>query len=99
MSKVTIEGSVTPSAFLARGERRTVERTDFIDTLIRKRYVVEIPDTPLPVGDNAPADPDVPARNASKLAWVEFMQAQGYEVSEAATRSDLIEQWEADERG
>ena len=44
MARVTLEGSVTPSTFLARGKRMTVERTDFIDKLIRKGYVNVVPD-------------------------------------------------------
>lgn len=46
MARVTLEGSITPSTFLARGKRMTVERTEFIDKLIRKGFVnvVENPD-------------------------------------------------------
>jgi hypothetical protein len=46
MARVTLEGSITPSTFLARGKRMTVERTPFIDKLIRRGYVnvVETPD-------------------------------------------------------
>lgn len=46
MARVTLEGSVTPSTFLARGKRMTVERTPFIDKLIRRGYVnvVDHPD-------------------------------------------------------
>lgn len=39
MARVTLEGSITPSTFLARGKRMTVERTEFIDKLIRRGYV------------------------------------------------------------
>lgn len=43
MSQVTIEGSaITPSTFLPAGERRTVERTDFVEKLIAKGYVTVI---------------------------------------------------------
>jgi hypothetical protein len=44
MARVTLEGSITPSTFLARGKRMTVERTDFIDKLIRKGFVNVVPD-------------------------------------------------------
>lgn len=44
MARVTLEGSITPSTFLARGKRMTVERTEFIDKLIRKGYVNVVPD-------------------------------------------------------
>lgn len=39
MARVTLEGSITPSTFLARGKRMTVERTEFINKLIRRGYV------------------------------------------------------------
>jgi hypothetical protein len=45
MARVTLEGSITPSTFLPRGRRLTVERTPYIDKLIQRGYVVVI-DTP-----------------------------------------------------
>ena len=45
MARVTVEGSITPSTFLARGKRMTVERTPFIDKLIRRGYL-DVVDTP-----------------------------------------------------
>ena len=42
MALVTLEGSVTPSTFLARGARLTVERTPYIDKLITRGYVVVV---------------------------------------------------------
>ena len=39
MARVTLEGSITPSTFLARGARLTVEHTPYIEKLIRKGYV------------------------------------------------------------
>ena len=53
MAQVTIEGSVMPSAFLPRGERRTVERSDFIDKLIRRGFVTVVP-APEPVAEEVP---------------------------------------------
>lgn len=44
MARVTLEGSITPSTFLARGKRMTVERTPFINKLIHKGYVNVVPD-------------------------------------------------------
>lgn len=44
MASVTIEGSVTPSVVLSRGRRMTVERTPYIDALIRGGFVVVIED-------------------------------------------------------
>jgi hypothetical protein len=42
MTRVTIEGSVSPSTYLPRGQRRTVELTDFIVKLARGGYVTII---------------------------------------------------------
>lgn len=41
---ITIEGSQTPSVELARGKRRTVQRTERIDRLIQRGYVIEVKD-------------------------------------------------------
>lgn len=67
MSRITIEGSVTPSTFLARGERTTVERSEFIDKLIRKGYVVVVPER-MPVAEEIEklAAPKVAAAKAEK---------------------------------
>ena len=42
MAKLTIEGSLTPSAFLARGERRTVQHTPRIDRMVHRGFVVVV---------------------------------------------------------
>lgn len=53
--KVTIEGSrTTPSAHLAAGKRAVVERTKFINVLIKRGYVFVVPDV-------TTATPTVPA--------------------------------------
>lgn len=39
---ITIEGSITPSTELARGERRTVRRTERIDRLISRGFVTVV---------------------------------------------------------
>lgn len=39
---VTIEGSINPSSALPRGERMTVERTAYVDMLLRGGYAVLI---------------------------------------------------------
>lgn len=55
MSKVTIEGSISPSTYLARGERATVQRTEKIDRLIERGFVVVVDDhadAPHPVFDD-----------------------------------------------
>lgn len=59
MAAVTIEGSITPSTYLAMGARATVERTEFIDMLIQRGYVVVISEAaaepePTPVKKSEP---------------------------------------------
>jgi hypothetical protein len=104
MALVTIEGSVTPSSHLGRGERRTVERTDFIDKLIRNGYVtvVETITPPFTEEDLAEAiaaigdEPVkvVPAADDSLELWQEFMADQVDPlILENATRDELVAIW------
>lgn len=57
MGLVTIEGSLMPSVYLARGERRTVEATDDIRNLVKIGAAIVVsgrlygPNTALPVLD------------------------------------------------
>lgn len=55
MAQVTVEGShITPSTFLAAGARVTVERTKYIENLIKRGYVnvIQIHE---PIRESAPA--------------------------------------------
>lgn len=51
MPRITVEGTDTPSTFLARGARITVERTPFVNKLIKKGYVRELPSVNVTVPD------------------------------------------------
>lgn len=110
MAKVTIEGSrLSPSTFLAAGERATVQRTDRVERLIARGFVVEVPDgrtvTEVEADDNAEQsradlvpDPGTPPkRNASREDWAEFLaqHPNGY-VTEGKDRDQLIAEWDAD---
>lgn len=95
MATITIEGSLTPSAFLARGERRTVQRTPRIDALVFKGFVVvvdahgeeeEPADAPEPI--------KAPAKSASREDWAEFLAAHTDVVTEGRTRDQLIGDYE-----
>lgn len=113
MSEVTIEGSILPCAFLPRGERRTVQRTDFIDKLIARGYVVLIEEdgaAPAVVGEaswTGPRDPHIvtgdvspPPGSALKGVWADFLDNQRIPYEETDTKADLIRRWdERDERG
>lgn len=41
------------------------------------------------------AEVDAPAGNASSAVWAEFLEAQGVDVPEDATRSQMIALWES----
>lgn len=110
MARVTLEGSITPSTFLARGARVTVERTPYVEKLIRKGYVVVIgaaaAKTPVveeitriveaqqETADNERQLAGAPARNASRDTWAEFLRAKGIPFWEDDTRNELIAQWD-----
>lgn len=110
MAKVTLEGSITPSTFLARGARVTVERTPLIEKYIRKGYVVviaaaaaktpvveeigQIVEARLKTADNERQLTGAPARNASREDWAEFLRSQGLPFWEDDTRSELIARWD-----
>lgn len=74
---VTIEGSQTPSVFLAKGQRRTVQLTDRVQRLIDAGFVTVVEDGPAtPMSEFAVSDPepvavppaDVPDANDGPLA-------------------------------
>lgn len=121
MSTITIEGSSTPSVYLGRGERRTVQLTDYVRGLIDRGFVVVVKDaapappvktlretldpTPQPEPEPEPSEPaseseyptTPPPRNASREAWVQFLQAQPdivNEVPAGASRDDLVAAWD-----
>lgn len=109
MARVTLEGSITPSTFLARGARVTVERTPYVEKLIRKGYVVVIgaaaAKTPVveeitriveaqqETVDNERQLTGAPARNASREDWADFMTGKA-QFNDYHTRTDLIQMWD-----
>lgn len=106
MARVTIEGSVTPSVMLPRGQRMTIERTEVIDKMIRRGFVVVVEEhAPAPVIASitdvvtmaeAPGEPaPVPARNASREEWASFLIEEGVPHEIGASRNQLIAAWDA----
>lgn len=101
---ITVEGTETPSTFLAAGERRSVARTEFIDKLIRGGFIREVQPARAaapPIRYAAPAADyvdetetvradDRPAGNASTDTWRAYLDARGIEWFEEDTRADLI---------
>ena len=98
MAKLTIEGSLTPSAFLARGERRTVQRTPRIDRMVHKGFVVVVDahddDEPAEPAEVMPTPVKAPAKSASREDWAEFLAAHTDVVTEGRTRDQLIGDYE-----
>lgn len=98
--RVTIEGTVTPSVHLGKGERRTVERTEFVDKLIARGYVSVITEHPEPVIEEDPVEPGEapvtvsPARNASRSVWADFLTDAGVPYPGDATRDELVAAWD-----
>ncbi len=103
MAQVTIEGSsILKSTFLKPKARITVERTKYIDNLIRRGYVNLIAvhediREPEPVIMNEPeADPfGTPPESATKAVWQEFLTEQGVAYPADATKAELLEAWSA----
>lgn len=87
--KVTIEGSLTPSVVLPRGERRTVALTDRVQRLIDRGFVILIEDEsdapePAEVDERTDAEREadeqaalarslVPKGNASRDEWADYL--------------------------
>lgn len=101
MAQVTIEGSkTTPTTFLKAGARITVERTRYIDNLLRRGYVnliaVHEQADPQPVDEVPAPEPDAfgaPPESAAKSVWAEFLTERGVEYPADATKAQMIEVW------
>lgn len=99
-SIIVIEGTVTPSTFLATGERRTVTRTPFIDKLIAKGFVrvFDVLTTPLPESIPVEQTTDevedtavvVPKKNETREVWAEFLARRRIPFTDDDRRDDLI---------
>jgi len=98
---ITIEGSITPSAYLPRGERRVVRSDDALAeylVLAGYAFVVSADTVPEPegTGQMVPDEVNPPARNASREDWAEFLaQHPGGFVTEGLDRAQLIAAWDA----
>lgn len=94
MAKVTIEGSLSPSTYLARGERREVQRDQHVDALIAGGYVNviseegEVEPTPLPEPAKAPA------KSAGREAWAGWLAEHTDIVTEGKNRDALAAEYE-----
>lgn len=108
MAQVTIEGSkTTPTTFLAAGVRVTVERTDYINKLIKRGYVHVIADQPAKehveqvvetqreAAANEQALTGVPPESAAKSVWADWLTAHEVTYAADATKAQMIEAWNA----
>lgn len=103
MAQITIEGSkVTPTTFLKPGAQITVERTGYIDNLLRRGYVnlirIHEQDDPQPVDETPAMESDAsgePPESAAKSVWAAFLAEQDVEYPADATKAQMIEAWNA----
>lgn len=95
MAKITIEGSIRPSAYLARGERAEVRSDDpTVEFLIAQGYVNVVDEETGQL--EAPPVPTAPGKGASLADWQQFLTAQGVDYpteGEGSKRDDLVELW------
>ena len=100
---ITIEGSILPSAYLARGERQVVRADDPVAAqLVLQGYAVvvsadTVPETePEGTGQLVPDEVNPPSRSAKREDWAEFLaQHPGGFVTEGKDRAALIAEWDA----
>ena len=96
MATVTIEGSIAPCGFLARGERATVQLTDDVRALISEGYVdvIAVVDDGDEPPHAPPAEAKPPAKNASREDWAEYLAANTDVVTEGRTLKELQSDYE-----
>ncbi|QFP94641.1 hypothetical protein I5G59_gp21 [Mycobacterium phage LilMcDreamy] len=99
MAKITIKGSLSPAAGLARDEVRTVQDSPEVRAYVAAGFAdivdEETGETEPPV---LPDPPKAPAKSASRADWAKFLGEQGYDVPDedapGGKRDDLVEAWE-----
>lgn len=90
MAKIVIEGSLSPSAYLARGERREVQDDARVQNLIRGGYVNVISSDGEPEPAPLPEPVPAPKRNASRDDWAEWLAEHTDVVTEGKDRDALL---------
>ena len=95
MAKITIKGSLTPSARLARGERQSVEDSPEVRAFVAKGFAVVVDEEtgepePAPLPEVKPA----PKRNASRDDWAEWLAEETDIVTEGKDRDELIAEYD-----
>lgn len=95
MAEITIEGSISPAAGLARGERRTVRDSDAVRLYVAQGFAVVVNEK---TGETepppAPELVDVPSKGGSREDWAEFLAEHTDVVTEGRTRDQLVGDYE-----
>lgn len=94
MATITIEGSLTPSADLPRGERRKVQDSDDVREFVRKGFAVIVDSDGEPEPAPAPEPVKAPAKSASREDWAEFLAKHTDIVTEGKDRGDLLAEYD-----
>ena len=94
MATITIEGSLTPSSDLPRGQRRRVQDSAEVREFVRKGFAVVVDEEgeqePAPLPEPAKA----PNKSASREDWAEFLAEHTDVVTEGRTRDQLVGDYE-----
>lgn len=95
MASITIEGSLSPAAGLARGERRTVQDSDEVRAYVAKGFAVIVDEeTGQPEPAPLPEPVKAPTKGASREDWAEFLAKYTDVVTEGRTRDQLVGDYE-----
>lgn len=95
MASITIEGSLSPAAGLARGERRTVQDSDEVRRYVAKGFAVVVDEETGEVeAPPAPEPVKAPSKGASRDDWAEFLAEHTDVVTEGRTRDELVGDFE-----
>lgn len=95
MAKITIEGSLSPSAKLPRGERIEVQDSPEVRRYVAKGFAVVVDEET--GATEAPPLPDpvkAPSKGASRDDWAEFVAEHTDVVTEGKTRDELVAAYE-----
>ena len=94
MATITIEGSLTPSSDLPRGQRRRVHDSDEVREFVRRGFAVVVDEDGEPEPAPLPQPVKAPAKNDSRDEWAEFLAKHTDVVTEGRTRDQLVGDYE-----
>ena len=94
MAPITIEGSLTPSADLPRGQRRRVQDSAEVRKFVRKGFAIVVDEDGEPEPAPLPEPVKAPNKSASRDDWAEFLAEHTDIVTEGRTRDQLVGDYE-----